>query len=255
MLSTPLPALESSTHWIVGSAGRKSFGKTLPSRDLPSTVHGPLVKVAGHGNLLKVKGRNVLLAVARKSKKNGGALRDLRHVANSTACALEVAATQGATTVSLMMLSASTSHGRWPRVFSLIEMLRGIREYGGRRHRHTPLHVIIHDTAAARTDDPSTAAWHAIESGKLDPAEVLDCEALRFFVEIHLSGGITRMPVYILGTKSVAQVGLFLGLTEGWDVTVDPNPAPRDEFAPIGPHQSLLDAGVVPGSTLRFVRP
>jgi hypothetical protein len=56
---------------------------------------------------------------------------------------LSVAADQGATTVSLMLLSASPHAGRWPCVFSLIEMLRGIRHYayGRPRGRRTPLRV------------------------------------------------------------------------------------------------------------------
>jgi len=200
----------------------------------------------------------VLLAIARKSKKNGGATRDLRRVADVTAHALSVAADRGATTVSLMLLSASPHAGRWPRVFSLVEMLRGIRHYAYSRPagRHAPLRVILHDTAAARPADraPSCAVWYAIESGRFNPAEVLDCEALRFFVEIHLDGGITRMPMYVVGDKTIGQVANYLGLAEGWEVLLDPDPAPKRRAKPIDSTRSLLDAGVVPGSTLRFIR-
>lgn len=255
---TALPPWEGETHWIVGSVGRGSSDETLISSDVPKTLHGTEVEVPGHDDLLRIEGRNVLLAIARKSKKNGGATRDLRHVADVTSHALSVAADQGATTVSLMLLSASPHAGRWPRVFSLVEMLRGIRHYAYSRPRgrHAPLRVILHDTAAARPADraPSYAVWYAIESGRFDPAEVLDCKALRLFVEIHLEGEIIRMPMYVFDNKTIGQVANYLGLAEGWEVLLDPDPAPKRRAKPINSTQYLLDAGVVPGSTLRFRR-
>ncbi|OYT92274.1 MAG: hypothetical protein CFE43_09320 [Burkholderiales bacterium PBB3] len=252
-----IPPSDSENHWIVGSAGRSggsrlSSGKLLVSGDVPTSLHGPTVAVSDHEDLHRVEGRNVLYAIARKSTVNGRAGRDLRHIADTTARALSFAATNGAKVVSLMILSASTSKGRWPRVFSLIEMLRGIRQYALGRSDLLPLHVIIHDTAAGRSFDRSIAAWQAIESGKLDPSEVLNCEALRFLVEIHLGAETTRLPMYVAGKKSVAQVAQYLGLDKKWGFEVDPGPTAVETHRRSDFELSLLDAGVVPGSTIRF---
>lgn len=253
---TPLPEKSSAKHWIVGSAGQ---GGLRVSGDVPTALQGSQIAIADHDDLKQVTGQGVLLAIAREPDPGTGRHdRDLRNVADVTTHALQVAVREGASTVSFMLLSASVRKGRWPRVFSLVQMLRGIRRFVQTRplRKASPLRIVIHDTAAARVPDkaPDRSVWHAVETGRLDPAEVLDCRALRFFVEIEIEGSTTRTPMYVDEEKTVQQVSQYLQLDSGWEAVLEPNPAPRRGNRVTELDVSLLDAGVVPGSTLRFTR-
>lgn len=256
---TPLPKKSSAQHWIVGSAGQERSGEPRISGDVPAALLGPQIPVADHDDLKQVAGQGVLLAIARKPDAGTGRHdRDLRNVADVTTHALQVAVREGASTVSFMLLSASVHAGRWPRVFSLVQMLRGIRRFvqTPSMREDSPLRIVIHDTAAARISDqaPDRSAWHAIETGRLDPIEVLDCSALRFFVEIEIGGSTTCTPMYVDEEKTVRQVAEYWQLDSGWEAVLEPNPTPRRGNRLTELDVSLLDAGVVPGSTLRFTR-
>ncbi|NMG76791.1 SIR2 family NAD-dependent protein deacylase [Aromatoleum diolicum] len=251
---TLLPEKSSAENWIVGSAGQKRV-----SGDVPAALRGPQVPITDHDDLKQVAGQAVLLAIARKPDPGTGRHdRDLRNVADVTTRALQVAVLKGASTISFMLLSASVRKGRWPRIFSLVQMLRGIRRFVQTRplRKASPLRIVIHDTAAARVPDeaPDRSVWHAVETGRLDPTEVLDCSALRFFVEIEIEGSTTRTPMYVDEVKTVRQVAEYFQLDSGWEAVLEPNPTPRRGNRLTELDVSLLDAGVVPGSTLRFIR-
>lgn len=256
---SPLPEKSARGHWIVGSAGQKSSGELRVSGDVPIARRAPLDKVDGFPDLRRISDQSVLLAIARKSVLGSSRRdRDLRHVADVTTQALQFAVRQGASTVSLMLLSASVRAGRWPRVFSLIQMLRGIRRFARSRtpQESSLLRIVIHDTAAVRAPDctPNRSAWHAVETDRLNPAEVLDCSALRFFVEIASEGASSRTPMYLDEEKTIQQVAHYFQLDDGWGATLEPSPVPRYGNHLTDLDLSLLDAGVVPGSTLRFLR-
>jgi hypothetical protein len=256
---TPLPEKSSIEHWIVGSAGQKSSGELRVSGDLPAALQGPQSPISDHDDLKQVIEKEVLLAIAREPDPGTGRHnRDLRNVADVTTHALQVAVREGASTVSFMLLSASVRKGRWPRIFSLVQMLRGIRRFvqTSPLRKDSPLRIVIHDTAAARVPDeaPDRSVWHAVETGRLDPAEVLNCSALRFFVEIEIGGSTTRTPMYIDEVKTVRQVAEYFQLDSGWEAVLEPNPTPRRGNRLTELDVSLLDAGVVPGSNLRFTR-
>jgi hypothetical protein len=256
---TPLPEKSSAEHWIVGSAGQKRSGELRVSGDVPTALRGPQVAIADHDDLKQVAGQEVLLAIARKLDPDTGSHhRDLRNVADVTTHALQVAVSEGASTVSFMLLSSSVREGGWPRVFSLVQMLRGIRRFVQTPplREGSPLRIVIHDTAAARVPDEASdrSVWHAVETGRLDPTEVLDCKPLRFFVEIEIVGSSTRTPMYVDEEKTVRQVAKYFQLDSGWEAVLEPNPTPRRGNRLTELDVSLLDAGVVPGSTLRFTR-
>lgn len=256
---TPLPKKSSAEHWIVGSAGQKRSGELRISGDVPASLRGPKTPIADYDDVKNGAGQGVLLALAREPDPGTGRHeRDLRHVADVTTHALQVAVLAGASTVSFMLLSASVHAGRWPRVFSLVQMLRGIRRFvqTSLAREGSPLRIVIHDTAAARVPDqaPDRSAWHAVETGRLDPTEVLDCSALRFFVEIEIGGATTRTPMYTDEKKTVRQVAEYCQLDSAWEAVLEPNPTPRRGNRLTELDVPLLDAGVVPGSTLRFIR-
>jgi hypothetical protein len=259
---SPLPETSTKAHWIVGSAGQKRSGKLRISGDVPNALREPRSRVAGHDDLRRVDKRGLLPAIARErdaqTNRHG---RDLRKVAEVTRSALTVATDQGASTISFMLISASVHAGRWPRVFSLVQMLRGIRRFVQHRkkrarHEGAILRIVIHDTAAARAPcrDPECSVWHAVETGKLDPAEVLDCSALRIFVEIELEESTTRTPMYVEEEKTVRQLADYFHLDAAWSAALVPSPAPRQGKLLPDLGVSLIDAGAVPGSTLRFTR-
>lgn len=254
---TPLPPTVGNGHWVVGSAGRRASGELRISGDVPAELRGPDIAIAGHPQLRHVDQKPVLLAIARqRDRASNRHHRDLRHVAEVTASALQVAVGKGATTVSFMLLSASVSKGRWPRVFSLIEMLRGIRRFVNDRPpgSTTPIRIVIHDTAAARPPDrsPNRSVWHAIESRRLDPCELLDCKDLRFYVDIDIDGSAMRTTMYLAEDKTLQQLAMYFQLKGPWKAELTPNPAPRRGMWLPSLDVSLLDAGVVPGATLKF---
>lgn len=254
---TPLPAAPGDGHWVVGSAGKRRTGELRISGDFPDGLRGQDVAVRGHEQLRQVRGRSVLLAVARqRDRLSTHHHRDLRHVAEATVSALDAAVGAGATTVSFMLLSASVHAGQWPRVFSLVEMLRGIRRFAEKRssNSETPLRIVIHDTAAARTSKPDRSVWHAIESRRLDPCELIDCKDLRFYVDVGIDSSSTRTTMYLAEDKTVAQLAMYLQLKGPWKAELMPNPAPIEGRWLSSLNVSLRDAGVVPGATLRFTR-
>lgn len=254
---TPLPVALGNGHWVVGSAGKRRTGELRISGDVPDELRGPDIAVRGHEQLRQVQHRSVLLAVARqRDRPSTHHHRDLRQVAEVTVSALEAAVRAGATTVSFMLLSASVHAGRWPRVFSLVEMLRGIRRFAEKRPSNsmTPLRVVIHDTAAARISEPDRSVWHAIESRRLDPCELIDCRDLRFYVDVGIDSSSTRTTMYLAEDKTVAQLAMYLQLKGPWKAELTPNPSPIEGRWLSSLNVSLRDAGVVPGATLRFTR-
>jgi len=254
---TSLPLTPGDGHWVVGSAGKKRSKELRISRDVPNELRGPDVAVKGHAQLRQVNHRSVLLAIARhRDRSSDHRHRDLRHVAEVTVSALDAAVRAGATTVSFMLLSASVHAGRWPRVFSLVEMLRGIRRFVQERPENsgTPIRIVIHDTAAARAREPDRSVWHAIESRRLDPCELLDCKDLRFYVDVEIDSTSTRTTMYLAEDKTVEQLAMYFQLRGPWKAELTPNPAPSDGRWLSSLNVSLLDAGVVPGATLRFTR-
>lgn len=259
---TALPDSLEAGHWVVGSAGRKA-GRLHVSGDVPPELQGPVLGNDGRSQVLKVADKRVLLAIARNPNQGEpgessetSEERDLRNVAGVTEQALRTAVAEGASTVSLMLLSASTYQGRWARVFSLVEMLRGIRRYVETAKHPGPLRIVLHDTAAARAKDrsPNRSVWQAIESRRLDPRELLQCKDLRFHVEVEVDGDPARTTMYLSEDKTLAQIADYLRLPGAWSVEVRPDPAPRQAGRRLDSDLSLLDAGVVPGSTLRFKR-
>lgn len=252
---TSLPLAPRKGHWVVGSAGMRRSGELLISGDVPGELRGPAVEDADQGKIRRISDRPVLLAIARQRGRPGkGHQRDLREVAEVTSHALDVAVKEGATRVSFMLLSASVYAGRWPRVFSLIEMLRGIRRFVELRSASLKkaLTIVLHDTAAARAQEPERSVWHAIESRRLDPCELLDCKDLRFYVDVGIESAPLRNTMYLSEDKTLAEVARYLQLQGSWRAEVTPNPTPSDVPWLSKLDMSLLDAGVVPGATVKF---
>jgi len=259
-LTEPDSDAEEDKTWLVFSAGRKEItGEPHLSREAREILgDAPVTSKLGEdtesgGMVHRVHGRQMLLAVARSADLTvtSRKARDLRPVAEVTAKALKEAEKEGATAVAFMFIAASTTLGRWPRVFSLIQMLRGIKQFARQASPKSLLKKIaIHDTAAAVRRDIS--AIHAVKSGKLDPDEVLECEAVRFFIELEDDSGIRRTPTYVREDKLITDVADYLFLGDAWVAYVEPDPYERQDPLRATSTETLTDAGIVPGSTLRF---
>jgi hypothetical protein len=150
-----------------------------------------------------------------------------------------------------MLLAASIRHRRWPRVFSLVQMLRGIRWFLlARVPAAQPLRIVIHDTAAAK----EIALWAALRSGRLDPEELLGCDAVRCFVEIEEETGVRRTPMYLTDDKTVDRLAAYFHLTHKWQLRIEPSAFSSQRPLSTRRKDSLKDLGIVPGSIIRFSR-
>jgi hypothetical protein len=255
IMPAPLPTISSRKHWIVGSAQRWIDGSLVINSDVKRPSKPRCLPIQEHANLLRVSGTHVLVAVGPRA--GGKDSRDLRLVADLTTQALTVAARGGCEVVSLMLLGASAEGGRWPRIFSLVQMLRGIRAFAARRSEARPMSVRLHDTAAAYAVDEhrrEISAWAAIESGRFDPAEVLECRDVRCFVEIDSGDASMRATMYVSPAKKIRELAGYFLVDGSWSASVEPSYAEHASSLRADSRLSLAAAGVVPGSTIRFER-
>jgi hypothetical protein len=250
-------------HWTVVSVGKGNNDEIRLGREakqLLGRARPPkkaAVTTASGGRLFTKPGRRLLLAMARRPDRrlSSRRARDLRAVAELTKVALDEALTHRASIVSMMFLAGDPGHARWSRVFSLVQMLRGIRQFLMTPSGKRPLRILIHDTAAADTDENrDVSAWQAVQSGRLDLTEILDCEAVRFFVEIEHDVGVRRTPMYWDDRKTLASVAEFFMLGGAWHARVEPQPYLRGAELLASSNETLADLGVVPGSTVQFCR-
>jgi hypothetical protein len=252
LLPTALP-VPTEDHWVVVSAGRDpGSAQLLPSHDTPVRVAGPF-----HQHTEWVWGGDeqpwLLLAAVRNETlaPTSGKSRDLRAVLEATEEALRVATKKGCTSVSMMLLAAGSKRS-WPRVFSLVQMLRGIRRFlSSPETCSLRVQILVHDTAVSK--DPS--AWNAVQSRRLDPHEIMGCEALRCFVELDEGGLIRRTPMYVSEEKQMIDLAdYFQVAVEGWEARIYPSPFFDQQLTSTTATRTLRDLGIVPGSTIRFRR-
>jgi hypothetical protein len=254
LLPAPLP-VPTEDHWVVVSAGREPGSEQLlPSHDVPIKVAKPFRQISGTKWVWRVDGQPWLLLAAARNvtlAPTSGESRDLRAVSEATEEALRVATESGCTSVSMMLLAAGGNR-RWPRVFSLVQMLRGIRRFLSHPETHSlRVRILVHDTAVSK--DPS--AWAAVQSRRLDPNEILGCEALRFFVELDDGRVIRRTPMYVTEEEQMSDLAdYFQVAVEGWEALIHPSPFFDQQPASTTATRTLRDLGIVPGSTIRFRR-
>jgi hypothetical protein len=245
----------SNDHWVVVSAGLDHrTGRLRPSRcsGLGNLGYVYMKDVDGGDGVWRVKGKPILLAAARNSgiASTSGRSRDLRTVADVTRNALAAAIDAGCTSISMMMIAAGKTR-RWPRVFSLIQMARGIRRLlSSSANRGREIHVVIHDTEADR--EPSV--WNALHSGCLDLDEILSCEGIRCFVDVEDEMARGRTPIFLTGDERLRDIAHYFQLTPTeWLVRLEPQAFGEQPMIPATSDETLVDLGVVPGSTISFV--
>jgi hypothetical protein len=202
--------------------------------------------ISGHPSIYRFGTHPIFGAVST----DGNFHRHLVRVGEVTCELLQVAESMGFRRVHVPILAAG-KESTWPRVFSLIQMLRGIRHYG--KTARQPVSVKIHVV------DPSVLA--ALSAGQVPVQELLTCDDTRFWVEVNALKGMPAQRVLVVRQpdtelKAVAQiVGVPL---EDWHVRSLPQPD-----AEVGgaagwvrladrATMKIQDFGVCPGSALQF---
>lgn len=174
----------------------------------------------------------------------GDEQRDLRGVMEGMKELLEV--TPPTFRTIRMPLLAAGEFSSWPRVFSLIQMLRGVRAAA-----RVPESVVIHVV------DPRVLT--ALDAGQVPVEEILACDDVRFWIEVETDQRVTDRVLAIRPTNiRVDQVAEIVGIgTKGWMVRVLPTPnaeaAASEQWSDVGA-VSVDDLGLCPGGTLQFRR-
>jgi len=178
--------------------------------------------------------------------------RDLRAIATAVEHTVSWACTEGIRHVRMPLLASGRAKHYHSR-FALVQMIRGygrwLREAGARGHRRpVPVRLTIHLQDAD--------AIFELTSGRVDLLELLTAHDIRFWAEIHEGARmVSRELLFRREETALATIAAELGLPrENWNVEVDPSPGPDASIRPIGDRarDTLVDLGVVPGSTLRF---
>jgi hypothetical protein len=193
-------------------------------------------------------GSGVIPVVAVVARAGEHERRDLRIIGNAATELFEWAAARGYTRVRMQLL-ASGSKSHFPAHFSLAETLRAY----GRWRRQSPaglrlsMHVI------------HPAALFELTSGRMDVVELLTAPDVRFWVEVVDSERVLeRELAFAPAERTVAEIAeQFEVGARGWSVEVNPRPRPDSRPVPLASvsDADLLEVGVIPGATLRFIAP
>jgi len=168
--------------------------------------------------------------------------RDLRRVADSFVEALKHL-TPKYKSINIMSL-ASGKLRRFPGVFSLVQMVRGYKEFVSKNAINTKVRIFV--------EDPKVLYY--IRTNPLEIEELLNCDDIRFTVEIHNEHEIERFQTFLYPGKTLKEVSEYYSLSnENWTVTILPIPFKGLQISPEA-NDKLEDLGLIPGSTLRYSR-
>jgi len=182
---------------------------------------------------------------------SGDHRRDLRAVRAATRELLEVAEDAGLEHICVQLLAAGR-FSPWSPIFSLVQMLEGIYEYGLTSLRPIPVtvHIVDHRVLTA------LAARH------VPVQEILACADTRFWVEVDRLVDAPAQRVLVLrpSETSVGEIADIVGVPRdvgGWRLQVLPEPdaeLTRQRWYHLEAAQAstLRELGVCSGSTVRF---
>jgi hypothetical protein len=193
-------------------------------------------------------GNTPYYAVAARNPKGMGYVRDLRAIRAAMDELLDRVRLDGFERVHLQLLSAGAKR-TFPSLYSFTEMVRAFGAWS-RRNPGCGLHVLVYVMDAT--------VLSQLSAGAVNVHELLSCPLIRFWAEIDSDERASmRMTLYYPGKTRIAEIMTLLGLpaTNGeWKVTVHPPPMPDIQklHADHTAELTLEEAGIVPGSTLRF---
>jgi hypothetical protein len=171
--------------------------------------------------------------------------RSLTMVADAMQQALDWAASHdGVKRVRMALLAAGKSRP-FPARFSLIQMVRGYKDWAKCAQRQ--LDVVIHVEDAE--------LQHELRSGRLSLLELLAADDIQFWVFVRCgSEMILHEQVFEPEASTLGSLASRLGLGHRWSAQVDPLADPKLELqAPAAGELTLREAGIIPGSILRFI--
>lgn len=174
--------------------------------------------------------------------------RDLRLIRPATIRALEWAAARDFRVLRMPLIGAGLSRHFHPR-FSLIEIIQGFRDWRRNPENEGPLELIIHVVDADVVRE--------LTSGSINPLELLASTDLRFWLEVVDGERFERELLFRAETEALSSLAARYGVDSAeWAIEVEPRPqgAAGEMVGPRTQDMTLRQVGVLPGSTLRFLR-
>lgn len=227
---------------------RKVFGiLTRPPAPQPCATPGGIVE-------LVTSTAPVIAGFARRPSTGGlrrGDARDARRIFEVTASALDWARRHRISELHAQLLAAGRDASFPPRV-ALSQMLRGFGSSLQRLGRACP-RLVVH-----LVDDELLAE---LASGRFDAAECLVHDRVRFWIEVaddDRGDRVDRQQMYVGYDAMLGSVAADLNVAgAGWGFVVVPSPMLEDSAPRVveeARDSTLESLGVLPGSTVRFLR-
>lgn len=189
--------------------------------------------------------KEVLGVIARV---DGQDKRDLRIIAKATEELLTMSRVNEKKSVHMGMLAAG-KQAKWHPIFSLTQMIRGVRRFK-KSNKNNSISVYIY------LDKDSVLFPFYAE--KLHIEELISCEEIRFYgVLLRKNGEQERILLIKKEDASIGEIAEIFGIPDqGWQVETIPAPSPSTTLQNIEDVKniSLENFGVIPGSTLLFVQ-
>jgi len=231
-----------------GSAIEEFLGNARDAGRLGSGAHAAAVRQSKYVHVFPSgadpsKPSSVAAVIAR----GGTDRKDLRVIRPAVLEVLDWAASSGATRLRLQLLAAGRT-AFFPARYSLIETLRAFVEW--RRSQPKRIALSVHVTDAGVLSELTTK--------RLNLLEVLSSDDVRFWVEVADARLLERELVFLPETATIGEVAARFDVLEGdWEVTLRPPPNRkwRQETVRSLQTEFIGAVGVLPGSTLQFVRP
>jgi hypothetical protein len=214
---------------IAGTAWRAGVPRLDPQRDL----------------VVQIGDSNAFLCIARES----GDGSHLRRVAAVTTALLDRVHNDARWhRVRVPLLAAGHRHRAFPPYLSLAATARAAGAWY-RQHPGPAVRLTVHVTAPDVLFD--------LGAGRLDLAELISCDDIRLWVEVHPRyGRAERQPVHVSADTSLRDLALrFVSLDQGFHVEVLPSPMVQAGCTPVhdlDPARTLEAMGLVPGMTVRL---
>ncbi len=187
----------------------------------------------------------VFAAVARNlysSSESPHDARDLREVSNAVYDVLNEAAKSKYSIVNSMLLAAGKRR-IFPPIFSLIQMIRGFKEFDLKSKSSLVFRIYV--------VDPAVIAF--IRQHPLEIEELLLCNDLRVFVEIHDNDIREKYQLFLNHEICIKDIADAYSLNSDWGVEISPN-AFIQQHLNADSTMSINQVGLIPGSTIIFYK-
>ncbi len=239
----PLPDEAHKECLAVSAGGRRTpffFNESIRKLLSSAGITGDQQPDRPKGHYVARFGEYPIYAVRARTPRSDR--HDLRIIFEATEALLDRAWDDGYRRVLMQLLAAGKSR-EFPTRVPFVQIVRAFAHWR-RRHPRRRLQLALHVLEPEVTDQ--------VSSGRLDVNELLSCSDIRFWVIIdNRVGLVERRLLQHPGNKTIEEIKEELGIAgEKCDTLVYPRPGELVRKR----EPTLESVGVVPGSTLVFVR-